>query len=509
MMISKDEKVMKAMRWFTERERQYQIIKEYRNAQVRNWKKEEGRMEKGTGPIITRTRNTCYKLDIGLKMNGDEMTITNGESEVKAKTAIGIGHFLTQKLVRAKKFEKLIQQEVHRASYTTLKNNETSNAILTDIYTRRSDAFHRFVVVGRADCLPTPANLQRWFNDRGNENCTRCRKERKQTLAYILNECNLVTKRHNRLTEGVRRALIKFIGKDMRSEIRENQRAGQDGLSERLSALRPDMMLERKDYKPRRREERGRKEGEEQKIIKILEFSRPYGCISHNRDTLEMIYEKKNAKYEELARTLSAQRHEKVRVTVVIVSSMGAIYGPSMKDLQKVLRSNNKSMKKFAKQMSERVILGLLKIGRNYAKRIEQENRDEANKLIAEEEARIEEARIELERERNMKNSESRAQNEREQDFMNEMKADGDIEEFEDEEEEESRHERQVRRREREAETEAEAEIEIEIVRTTARTGTTARDEDKPKEDTETETGRESRTPGDITDDEDGGRDFE
>jgi hypothetical protein len=177
-------------------------------------KLEEGRREKGTGSIIARTRNTCYKLDIGLKMNGDEMTISSGESEVETKTAVGIGRFLTQKHVRAKKFEKLIQHEVHGASYTTLKNNKTSHAILTDIYTRRSDAFYRFVVVGRADCLLIPVNLQRWFNDRGNENSTRCGKERKQTLAHILNECtpnsNLMTKRHNRLTE-VRRALIKFI----------------------------------------------------------------------------------------------------------------------------------------------------------------------------------------------------------------------------------------------------------------------------------------------------------
>jgi hypothetical protein len=154
------------------------------------------------------------------------------------------------------------------------------------------------------------------------------------------------------------------------------------------------------------------------KIIEILEFSCPYGYISHDRDTPEMTYKKKKTKYEELARTLSTQRHEKVRVTVVIGSSMGAIYGPSMKDLQKVLRYNGKEMKKLSRQMSETVILGSLEIWRNYAKRIEQGNRDEAKEPIAEEEARVE-----LERERNMENSEGRAQNEREHDFMNEAEA--------------------------------------------------------------------------------------
>jgi hypothetical protein len=120
-------------------------------------------------PIIARTRNTCYKLEVSLKMNDDDMIITSGESELKTKTATGIGRFLTQKFIRVKKFEKLIQHSVHWTNYTTLRNNVSSNAMLTDIYTRRYDAFYRFAVVGRADRLPTPANFWRWFNDRGNE----------------------------------------------------------------------------------------------------------------------------------------------------------------------------------------------------------------------------------------------------------------------------------------------------------------------------------------------------
>jgi hypothetical protein len=82
-------------------------------------------------------------------MNDDEMIIKSGESELKTNTAVGIGRFLTQKLVRVKKFEKLIQHKLHGAGYATLQNNESSNAILTDVYTRRSDAYYRFTVVGR------------------------------------------------------------------------------------------------------------------------------------------------------------------------------------------------------------------------------------------------------------------------------------------------------------------------------------------------------------------------
>jgi hypothetical protein len=43
------------------------------------------------------------------------------------------------------------------------------------------------------------------------------------------------------------------------------------------------MIFEQRDRSPRRR----REEKAEQKITEIIEFSCPYGCISHNKDTLE------------------------------------------------------------------------------------------------------------------------------------------------------------------------------------------------------------------------------
>jgi hypothetical protein len=172
----------------------------------------------------------------------------------------------------------------------------------------------------------------------------------------------------------VRRALIRFIGTDMRSEIRENQGVGEEGLPEELNRLRPDMRVERRNYDRRRR--RGREEigpgaarreeeaegGREQKTIEILEFSCPYGCISDGRNTLEKIYEEKKAKYEELARELKTRRQEEVSVTAVIVSSMGTLYEPSMKDLQKVLRCNDKELRRLRGQMSETVIVGSMEI---------------------------------------------------------------------------------------------------------------------------------------------------
>jgi hypothetical protein len=449
MMTSKDEKVKKAMRWFAESERKYRLIEEDKNAQFLNWKKMEEKEMKGTGSITARTRNTCYKMEISLKMNDEEMNIMSGELVLKTKTAVGIGRFLTQKLVRIQKAEKLTKHELHGASYTTLKNNEASNAILKDIYTRRSDAFYRFMVVGRADCLPTPANLSRWFNDRENDICTRCDKGRKQTLAHILNDCTLnyglMTKRHNRLAEAVRKAIIQYSNDDIRTAIRANQAAPYQRLPQDLKNLRPDLMFERRDRRRRRpeverdkaNEAREAREGSEdedhQNIIEIVEISCPYGYIAHNQDTLKKTYETKKTKYAELARTLRTQQHKEVRVTAVIVSSMGAVYGPSIKDLQKVLRCNDKEMKKLARKMSETVILGSMEIWRDNVRHVEPGNRDEVNEILRDEEARLEEARLELARERRNEQEEIREENEQEDGILTAAEAEEAREAYEDE----------------------------------------------------------------------------
>jgi hypothetical protein len=160
-------------------------------------------------------------------------------------------------------------------------------------------------------------------------------------------------------------------------------------------------------------------------------------------------------------------------------------------------------MKKLARQMSETVILGSMEIWRNNVKRIERGNRKDANKLIADEEARMEETRVELESERNIENVENRNQIEEVGDLRNEIKADRDVEGFEDEEEEDEQEdgqegqEGQVERDGRDGRDGREAEAEVETAR-----GTT-----KAEDDTETETEMRFGTTEDAAGDEDGGQD--
>jgi hypothetical protein len=85
------------------------------------------------------------------------------------------------------------------------------------------------------------------------------------------------------------------------------------------------MIFERRNPRQGRRDEAN--------VLEMLEFSCSYGCISHERDSLERVYEEKQRKYAERAEELMRPRRGRVQVTAVIVSSMGAVYGPSLKDL--------------------------------------------------------------------------------------------------------------------------------------------------------------------------------
>jgi hypothetical protein len=176
MTMSREEKVRRAMREMSEGERIFRRIGVDEESTLLNWREESG--ERGTASLVSRMRETCKKMNIRMKIIDHEMIVGRDESEMKTKTAAGVGHFLTQKMIRTDKIEEVMKHEVHGASYETLRNNEMSNGMLTNIYTRRSDAFFRFVIMGRTDCLSTPINLQRWFENRQQRKLQKMRSRR-------------------------------------------------------------------------------------------------------------------------------------------------------------------------------------------------------------------------------------------------------------------------------------------------------------------------------------------
>jgi hypothetical protein len=102
--------------------------------------------------------------------------------------------------------------------------------------------------------------------------------------------------------------------------------------------------------------------------------------------------DEKKGKSAELVNVLTRVTGKQVRVTAVIVSSMGAVYVPSMKNLQKVLKCNDRELKKLARRMFETVIVGSMEIWRQTTRTIGAGMNDEVNRLIEEEAVLAEEA---------------------------------------------------------------------------------------------------------------------
>jgi hypothetical protein len=182
MILSKEKKIREAMRWFVNDERDYRKIAIDPGSTFLDWKDEHGR--RGTAALVVRTRKSCKKMKGKMKLMKAEVVLRNSESEsaseYKTKTAVGIGRFPTQKILRPHKINQLIEHKCHGASFPTLKCNEVSNSLLTDVHTRRTDPFFRFMVVGRANCLPKLTNLQRSYPNQPLENCRRCCEEKNQ-----------------------------------------------------------------------------------------------------------------------------------------------------------------------------------------------------------------------------------------------------------------------------------------------------------------------------------------
>jgi uncharacterized C2H2 Zn-finger protein len=355
-MSSKDAKVQSAMRQFTEGERLFRRIEEDARSKFLNWK--EGTGDRGgTATIIQRARKACESLDVSFQLEGMNGIRISGDGASKVtNTGMGIGRFLTQQIIRPRLITKLISAHPqHGAAFVTLKGNECSNQLLTDIYTKRTNAFFRFMVAGRADCLATGANVHKW-QGAGAPLCT-CERHEKQTFAHILNRCvyntGMMTERHNKIGKVVRDAIGKL--RSLEGAIHENTPVPIPGLNGEVANLRPDMT-----FIQRIREDQ---------VVEIIEFTCPYGYMSRGRMTLERAYEQKRHKYEALAREIRRVTQKRVRVTAVVVSSMGAVYEKSLDDLCRVLDITDKKAKmRLGRRMSEEAILGSYAIWRRYVR---------------------------------------------------------------------------------------------------------------------------------------------
>jgi hypothetical protein len=113
----------------------------------------------------------------------------------------------------------------------------------------------------------------------------------------------------------------------------------------------------------------------QREVIEIIEFFCPYGYMTQGENALKRVFEQKQCKYRQLAQELSNLRHERVWVTAVIVSSLGAVYMQSLKDLHAVLRCDDRRPEKLGRRISEAVIRGSMETWRQSAQRMGHERR--------------------------------------------------------------------------------------------------------------------------------------
>jgi hypothetical protein len=135
----------------------------------------------------------------------------------------------------------------------------------------------------------------------------------------------------------------------------------------------------------------------ERSLPEIIEFSCPYADISHERDAFQGICEQKKDNYADLANELKRRRRGQIRVTAMIVSSMGAADGPSLKDLQKILKFNDPQMRKLGKRMPAIVIANSIEIWRQNAHQIERGTNGDLNVMMEGEVENPDRAAAELE----------------------------------------------------------------------------------------------------------------
>jgi hypothetical protein len=351
MMMSNDKPIRIVMQKFLEDERSFRQIPIDEDGSYFNWQY-DGYQRSGTSSIIARAREAARNLHVTLKLKDEVVQMKTHDTPLEERLAEGLGRFLTQKVIRPQIFNSLMTKLKHGATFATLEDNDCSNKILTDVKSFRSDAFFRFTVAARADCLPTPANVSQWLNKDISANCFKC-ETKIGTLAHILNACDFpaMTGRHNKVVDVVYKEIQERIPQKLESTVLENVTLEIEGLSERTKSQKPDIHF---------------------RIIGnqaiFIDVSCPYGRITYGDNSLEVAYEEKIRKYTRLATEVRNLTGTYVTIIPVIVSSLGAVYPPSLDSLKALLNVDKKTIQKIGRKLSEAAIEGSFDIWRKYMK---------------------------------------------------------------------------------------------------------------------------------------------
>jgi hypothetical protein len=106
-------------------------------------------------------------------------------------------------------------------------------------------------------------------------------------------------------------------------------------------------------------------------VWEIVESSCPYGYINQDGNTLEHGFQQKMQNYARLAQEIMDITHIRARVSAIIVSYLGAVHLPSLRQLNGILKCDDRKLRKLGRRMSESVMSGSIEILRQFTREME------------------------------------------------------------------------------------------------------------------------------------------
>lgn len=292
---------------------------------------------------------------IKLKMDEENETTIETQSSANGKIL---------QLIRTKWKEQIRQATFHLHSFVSLANNKHSNAFIQRVSKPAKDSFVQFAIKARTNTLPTQEFIE-IIKGQQHTGCPRCNAQTNNSLQHILNGCpanrRQIMERHdsvvNYLAEELRREEHTYVAKDSRIvsiRLDENQ------------LLKPDIQFWNSDSTQ----------------VLLVEVNCPYAKSWEGQDSLEAKYQTKREKYRDLIRELR-EKGVRAKLTVIVVSSLGAVYQETEKEIRRRIPSFKKANKIY-RTISSLALLGSAKIW--WAHRRRQREEQEQNNRRAEDE---------------------------------------------------------------------------------------------------------------------------
>ena len=365
MLTSKHEKIRNLMNHSIEQERRKRKIGTTEDSPYLGWDitAEEGLTgTRGTSSLAARSCRAI--MNYGMKLTREEeleketLKLKIQERQEVAIKTQNTGNEAILQFMRDSWREKLSQQTFHLHSFISLSANKNSNAFVIRASKPVKDSYMKFVIKARTNTLPTQ-EFKEIMENRPHTGCPRCQARTNNSLQHLLNGCpinrRMIMDRHdsivNHLAEELRTEQHAYVAKDARVsliQLEENR------------LLKPDIQFWTEDRKQ----------------VLLVEVNCPYAKSWEGYDSLKEKYEAKQDKYRDLIRELR-EKGVKANLMIVVVSSLGAVYKETEKEIKRMIPSPRKA-NKICRRISSLALLGSAKIWWNYKFKRRQEDQHQA-----------------------------------------------------------------------------------------------------------------------------------